>query len=256
MSNVATRPRGRPRSRAGPMRHPNRLAALRERLGLTQEEVSAAAQISPSYYGELERGVRRLNADLARRLGQVLRCAPGDLLAADTAASVPLAVIVAGAFAEPPASFELSAPYPLLPAPRRLAQPEACIAAEIADDSADLDYPAGSTLFIRTVAADGESLALGSKIVVRFSRSATAGGLGTRTTHEVLYGRLERSAAGDLVLATRSRSREIPGHLVIRREGAHRLEEPGATPPAAEYRAADGDEAVILGTVVFSWRPE
>jgi transcriptional regulator with XRE-family HTH domain len=260
-SSNPLRRRGRPRSRAGPLRYPNRLAELRERLGLTQEEIAAAAAISPSYYGELERGMRRLNADLAQRLHGVLRCLPGDLLGSDASPSVPLQVVVAGAFAERPDRFELPEPYLMLPAPRRLAEPEACVAAEVADDSADLDYPAGSTLFIRKVAAGGDTLPLGSKVVVRFERQAAAGGLGPPATHEVLYGRLALGAAGDLLLSTRSRSREIPKNLTIRPAAPRRgLEEhdAAAAPRQAtvDYLATDGDEAVILGTVVFSWRPE
>src|SRR2546421_8993516 len=59
--------RGRPPKNTGPPRYVNRLRELRQRLGLSQQEVAVQAGISAAYYGALERGGKRINADTAPR---------------------------------------------------------------------------------------------------------------------------------------------------------------------------------------------
>ena len=49
-----------------------------------------------AYYGALERGDKRINADTARQLQRPLRCAVGDLLAG-AGVSVPLRFAIAAA---------------------------------------------------------------------------------------------------------------------------------------------------------------
>jgi len=65
--------RGRPPTITGARRYPNRLRELRARRGLLQQGVAAAAGISIAYYGALERGDKRINADTAERLCRPLR---------------------------------------------------------------------------------------------------------------------------------------------------------------------------------------
>src|SRR5579864_104822 len=79
--NYQMRSRGRPQTITGPRRYPNRLGELRRNSGLSQQGVAVAAGISIAYYGALERGDKRINADTANRLVAPLRCAAGDLLA-------------------------------------------------------------------------------------------------------------------------------------------------------------------------------
>ena len=87
-----TKPRGRPPKKSGPPRYANRLRELRQRLGMSQQEVANAARISSAYYGALERGDKRINADTAQRLQIPLRCSVSDLLAGSRGVSVPSAL--------------------------------------------------------------------------------------------------------------------------------------------------------------------
>jgi len=81
----------------GARRYPSRLHELREARGLSQQAVAALAGISGAYYGALERGDKRINADTAERLSQALRCAQSDLLGGGQGVSVPLVMAVAAA---------------------------------------------------------------------------------------------------------------------------------------------------------------
>ena len=111
--------RGRPPKNTGPPRYVSRLRELRQRLGMSQQEVAAQSGISAAYYGALERGDKRINADTAQRLHTPLRCAVSDLLAGTRGISVPLRFAVAAAEANSrPDSFDLSEPYEMLHAGR------------------------------------------------------------------------------------------------------------------------------------------
>src|SRR5258707_480638 len=96
------RGRGRPPTVTGARRYPNRLRELRDARGLPQQAVAAMAGISGAYYGALERGDKRINADTAERLSQSLRCAPGDLLGGAQGLSLPVgAKVLVRFFLEP-----------------------------------------------------------------------------------------------------------------------------------------------------------
>ncbi|HTV89627.1 MAG TPA: helix-turn-helix transcriptional regulator [Stellaceae bacterium] len=250
--------RGRPPKFAGERRYPNRLRELRARLASSQQNIAAAAGISLAYYGALERGDKRINADTAQRLQRALRCAAGDLLAGTTAAAVPLRYAVAAAESESrPAALELPEPWEWLPA-GRLAEPQDCVAAEIADDSADLDFVRGTILFFRPPAAT--PLQLGARIVCRFFLDADDDGP-ARRTHEILYGVLDQTILGDLVLISRSRNRLIPRNALIQAQQFTRaglaeaplaLRRPGG---AIAYVPHPGDAGEILGVVVYAAGP-
>jgi len=256
------RSRGRPSSNTGPRRYPNRLGELRRRLGLTQHAVAQQAGISVAYYGALERGDKRINADTARRLHMPLRCAIGDLLAGGGAVSVPLRFAIAAAEAEArPATYDLPEPQEWLQ-PGRLEDPVECFAAQIFDGSADVDFPRDTVLFARPVGAPAR-VPIGAKIVVRFYLEP--GNDGPRRTHEILYGILDQNVVGDLVLITRTRNPLIPRHALIRSAPAPRsglgagLGERPLVPPARDgtitYAPSPEDPAEILGIVVYAMGP-
>jgi transcriptional regulator with XRE-family HTH domain len=265
--------RGRPPKKTGPPRYANRLRELRQRLGLSQQEVATAAGISSAYYGALERGDKRINADTAQRLHAPLRCSVSDLLSGTRGVSVPVRFAIAAA--EPGGrldSFELPEPHERLQ-PGRVAEPEECFAAEIADDSADRDFASGTVLLLRPPAALREPLRAGAKVVARFFLDGDAGGdrgrdaggdTGgdvRRATYEVLYGILDRNILGDLMLITRTRNRLIPRHALIRAAASARSgpSESAAAESARDgtidYRHSPADPAEILGVVVYAMGP-
>jgi transcriptional regulator with XRE-family HTH domain len=261
--------RGRPPKKTGPPRYANRLRELRQRLGLSQQEVATGAGISSAYYGALERGDKRINADTAQRLHAPLRCSVSDLLSGTRGVSVPVRFAIAAA--EPGGrldSFELPEPHERLQ-PGRVAEPEQCFAAEIADDSADRDFAPGTVLLLRPPAALHEPLRAGAKVVARFFLDGDGGGDAgcdtggdvCRATYEVLYGILDRNILGDLMLITRTRNRLIPRHALIRAAASARS---GPSESAAAESARDGtidyrhspeDPAEILGVVVYAMGP-
>ena len=254
---VPMKSRGRPPKSTGPPRYANRLRQLRQRLGLSQQEVATQAGISSAYYGALERGDKRINADTAQRLHGPLRCAVSDLLTGTRGVSVPLRFAIAAAEASTrPDSFDLPEPNERLQ-PGRVAEPEECFAAEIVDDSADRDFAPGTVLFLRPLARLREPLRAGAKVVARFFLD----GNGERATHEILYGILDQNILGDLVLITRTRNRLIPRHALIR---ATATPGPGldearkaqwAHHGTIDYQPRPGDPAELLGVVVYVMGP-
>jgi transcriptional regulator with XRE-family HTH domain len=254
------RSRGRPPKFVGERRYPNRLRELRARLGQPQQTVAAAAGISLAYYGALERGDKRINADTAQRLQRALHCAVGDLLAGAAAPAVPLRYAIAAAESEArPAAFDLPEPWEWLPA-GRLAEPQDCVAAEIADDSADLDFARGTVLFLRPIAALAAPLQLGTRIVCRFFLDPVSADDAPQT-HEILCGILDQNIFGDLVLVTRSRNRLVPRNAPIQAappargglaEASLALRRPGGT---IAYAPRAGDAAEILGLIVYAAGP-
>lgn len=254
------RGRGRPPKAVREPRYENCLRELRHRLGLSQQSVAALAEISLPYYGALERGERRINTDTARRLQTALRCAAGELFAGAPIGLAPLRCVVAAAESETrPASFELPEPFEWLQ-PGRLADPEGCFAAEVVDDSCDLDFARGTVLFVRPVSRLTEKLRLGAKIVVRFFIEPGRAG-GERPTLEILFGILDQNILGDLVLVTRTRNRLVPRHALIQSPlplGEGLAEAPLAMRPrggAVDYAPRAEDPAEILGIVVYAAGP-
>jgi transcriptional regulator with XRE-family HTH domain len=248
--------RGRPPKNTGPPRYVNRLRELRQRLGLSQQEVAAQDGISAAYYGALERGDKRINADTAQRMQAPLRCAVSDLLAGTRGVSVPLRFAIAAAESKRPENFDLPEPHEMLQ-PGRIAEPQDCFAAEIFDDSADLDFTGGTVLFLRPLAGLQEPLRAGVRVVARFLLDVD----GERRTHEILYGILDQNILGDLVLITRTRNRLIPRHALIHAAASPRsgLAE-GARPELSHDRTIDyqlrhDDPAEILGLVVYAMGP-
>lgn len=254
------RSRGRPPTITGARRYPNRLGELRRHRGLPQQSVAAAAGISVAYYGALERGDKRINADTAERLSGPLGCAPGDLLAGAQGVSVPLTTAVAAAEAEArPPAYDLPPPHERLQS-GRLDNPENCFAAEVFDDSADLDFERGTILFVRNLTPVPEPLAVGAKVLARFYLDPDGDG-DARATHEVLYGILDRNIVGDLVLITRTHNRLIPRNAPIQTAAPERsgfAERPLALMPrggTVAYEKRPGDPAEILGVVVYAMGP-
>jgi transcriptional regulator with XRE-family HTH domain len=253
------RARGRPPTITGTRRYPNRLRELRRHGGLSQQSVAAAAGISVAYYGALERGDKRINTDTAERLARPLRCAVGDLLAGVRGGSVPLSAAVAAAESEArPELFDLPEPHERLRS-GRLTDPEGCFAAEIFDDSADLDFALGSIVFVRERAHLQGPLRAGDKVLVRFYLEPSGGE--APPTHEILYGILDQNIVGDLVLITRTRNRLLPRNALIQSAAPSRsglAERPMALmqrDAEIDYEPRPGDPAEILGLVVYAMGP-
>jgi transcriptional regulator with XRE-family HTH domain len=254
------RGRGRPPTMTAARRYPNRLRELREACRLSQQGVAAAAGISAAYYGALERGDKRINADTAARLAGPLRCGVGELLGGGQGASVPLMIAVAAAESEArPPAYDLPEPHERLQ-PGRLAEAEKCFAAELFDDSADIDFAAGTVLFVRRLTPLPASVPIGAKVLTRFFLDPP-GVAGERTTHEILYGILDRTIVGDLVLITRTRNRLVPRNLLIQ-SGASRgpgLAERAPVLLSREttvlYEPRADDPAELLGVVVYAMGP-
>lgn len=252
--------RGRPPTITGARRYPNRLRELRQHSGLSQQGVAAAAGISIAYYGALERGDKRINTDTANRLAGPLRCTIGDLLSGAQGVSVPLLIAVAAAESEGyPAHFNLPEPHERL-RPGRLADPEDCVAAEILDDSADLDFERGTILFARERPHLRSPLRAGDKVLVRFYLDPAAAN-GAGSTHEILYGILDQNIVGDLVLITRTSNRLVPRNALIqsatpgRPRFAERAPDPMLRAAAIDYEPRPGGPAEILGVVVYAMGP-
>jgi len=245
------RSRGRPATLTRERRYPNRLRILRERLGLSQQIAAAAAEMSGAYYGALERGDKRINADTAQRLSKVLHCAAGDLLAG-AGLSVPLVMVVAAAESQGRHNgYDLPEPYERLHA-HRLADSENCVAAELLDDSANIDFEAGTVLFIRPLPLSQTGVLVGTSVLVRFFLGPTSD-RGDRHTHEILYGILDRTIVGDLVLITRTQNRLIPRHMLIQSAADRRGPAERATVVA--YEPHPDDPAELLGTVIYAMGP-
>src|SRR5947207_14070038 len=120
--------RGRPPKNPGPPLYASRLRELRQRLGLSQQEVASTAAISSAYYGALERGDKRINADTAQRLHIPLRCSVSDLLSGSCGISVPVRFVIAAADSgNRPDSFDRPEPHEMVQ-PGRLQKPEHCFA--------------------------------------------------------------------------------------------------------------------------------
>ena len=254
------RARGRPPKLVGARRYPNCLRELREGAALSQQAVAAAAGMSGAYYGALERGDKRINADTAERLCHALGCTAADLLTGARGGLVPIVLAVAAMeSSNRPQSFDLSQPYERL-RPGHLADAADCIATEISDDSADLDFAPGTLLVLRDLKRSQSMLQAGAKVVVRFYLDPPRPDEAPRT-QEILYGILDRNILGDLVLITRSRNRRIPRHAVIQSAAPvppslvdHDTEPPSRDIPFAYSPRAD-DAAVIIGTVVYAMGP-
>jgi transcriptional regulator with XRE-family HTH domain len=252
------RRRGRPPIMTGARRYPNRLRALREACGLSQQAVAATAGISGAYYGALERGDKRINADIATRLAAPLRCRPSELLEGGQAVSVPLMIAVAAAdSATRPPAYDLPEPHERLPV-RSLADAAKCFAVELFDDSADVDFAAGTILVARRIEPLPATVPVGARALARFFLDPRAPG-GNRETHEILYGILDRTVVGDLVLITRTRNRRIPRHLLIQSASPSATAEwPRTLTPRAEtmaYEPRADDPGELLGIVVYAMGP-
>ncbi len=226
---------------------------------MSQQAVAALAGISGAYYGALERGDKRINVDTAERLSQSLRCAPSDLLGGPQGISVPLVIAVAAAEAETrPPDHDLPEPYERL-RPRGVPQAENCFAAEVFDDSADVDFEPGTILFVRRLGPEASVLA-GAKVLVRFFLEPATDGR-PRKTHEILYGILDRNIVGDLVLITRTANRLIPRNALIQSAAPTRTgfaERAIALLPREVrivYDPRPDDPAELLGLVIYAMGP-
>lgn len=227
---------------------------------MSQQAVAAAAGISGAYYGALERGDKRINADTAARLAPPLRCQVGELLSGGSGVSIPLVFSVAAAESEArPAEYDLPQPHERLQ-PRRLAEPEKCFAAELFDNSADIDFAPGTIFFARRLLPVPAAVPVGAKVLARFFLDQTANG-DARATHEILYGILDRNIVGDLVLITRTQNRMVPRNLLIQSATPSRAGLAERAPALLSrdttviYESRSDDPGELLGVVVYAMGP-
>ena len=141
-SRTPGRPRGRPPT-TRPGRYSNNLRPLRERAGLTQEQVAARIGWDINTYGAKERGERRINLDEIPILAPAVEAEPGEIL---SGAPVKLrGLLEVREYVGPggeilPIEGELQE----IELPRGLAE-DAAVAIEVRDDSL---YPLGSNGWI------------------------------------------------------------------------------------------------------------
>lgn len=226
--------------------------------GLSQAALGEAVGISQPHIGSLERGTRRLTLGVAAKLAAALDCAPADLMAGADGLSVPLTLAIAFHHSEErPADFDMAEPHRRIQAPPRLAAPERCFAAEVADTSCDRLYPPGSLLICREV-EPGHEVKVGARAVVRrFVAPGEDDG-----TFEVLVGVIDRTITGDVVLLLQSTDRTAPASVPVqtRSSAPFRLSESQVArlPRAASFtwEPRPGDAGAILGTVAWALMPE
>ncbi|MDP6688691.1 MAG: helix-turn-helix transcriptional regulator [Alphaproteobacteria bacterium] len=236
----------------------NRLRMIREKRGLSVDQLAQRVGASRSKIYKLENGSQRLTDLWITRLAAALDAAPADFLSAG-GPSIPVSHYISAAFSDL-ASFDMPQPIEQLSPPRRLSRPEDCLACEVHDDSCDGIYPKGSLVILRRTSGLTKPLKPGDRIVVRHYIDNMDDG----RVMEILLGHLGRNNAGDLVLLTRSNNRQLPATITIRRAGppdASLAEAQGKFVPAddaalAGYRPEGDDQAEILGVVAMVIQPE
>lgn len=238
--------RGRPLTPLDETRPVPRVRFWRERLKLSQADVADILGVSQPQVGRIERGENALELPHAQRLAQAWNLAPTDLLPGGPP-TVPLRYRIAAR-----GGGALAAPFERVPAPRHAAEPEDCFAADVADDSADrLNYPRGSTLFVRERAALAKGLARGDKVLVAVFAGTRDGG----QVEAGLAGSLTTTALGDILVLTKSSDRGVPPAVVVREAAAAPrmgLAERQAVFVGAEtvdYRPREDDTSEILGRI-------
>lgn len=248
------RRRGRPLSDPAGS-YPNRVLAWRVKRGLTQEALGALVGLDHRTVGKIEKARQGMSVEQLQIFARALDVAPENLLVGGPAASLPLRYTVRGFEAEGGPA-ECARPFDYFPAPARLAEPEACFAVTVDDDSADRLYPAGSTLIVRKLARPA-ALRAGQKVLVRRFVDRR-----DQETMEVLVGILQRGALGDIEVSLRTNNRRLAGSVPVRRSGvASGLSEryaDAAAPAdgAIDYVPLTGDDAEILGVVAMAITPE
>lgn len=250
-------PRGRPPTKIEPPRYPENLIMLAERVkaGLSQDDVAEKAGLSSGYYGDIERGRKRLNTDTARLIRKVLPITGLFEVAINT--TIPVRYIVGAESSNIWQDVGIGETGKMAPTNEKLQAIKDCFAVEIGDESADLDYPRETTLYLRPI-IPGEVLPIRCPILARFYKTPRSP---DSAPSELLYGLLDRTAVGDIVLLTRSATTQLPSGKLIQ-SGSERLRAVSARlvnaipqPPMIEYTARPDDPAEILGIVVYALMP-
>lgn len=239
-----------------------RLRTLRERAGLSLKEAAAAISEASGRkwpwqnVQRRETGDTRVTVDELPLFAAVYGVTIAELLQAPETTGSTVAVLetVQSAFAEAPAVAD-NVPAEIA-LPTRLQYPERAFGVYVADDSADLLYPAGSLLIAER--PNGGALKVGCRVIVRHFATDRAAG----DTMETLVGALDRTTSGDVIVSLRSRDRRLPTSIAVRRAPISRFLGEGNNLPPADmiqlfaYRPQPTDEAEILGVVVYAITPE
>lgn len=240
--------KGRPQEPLDESRAP-RVRFWRNRREKSQKDVAEFLGLSQPQVARIERGESALEIENARRLAEFLDVAPSDLYR-DGAPTLPLRYRVGLALAG--AAPAIAGRAERLAAPPRLAQPEDCFFAELVDASADrIGWPPGTFLAVREREALAAPLHRGDRVLVAvYDGPREAGAL-----RHALAGELTPTALGDLLVLTRSSSRDVPPAIVIRASAAAPamgLAERQAVylhTDAVDYAPRASDEAEILGRI-------
>lgn len=245
--------KGRPQEPLDEAKAP-RVRFWRNRREKSQKEIAEFLGLSQPQVARIERGERALEIDNARRLAEFLEVAPSDLYR-DGAPTMPLRYR-AGLALGPGQAPAIAGRLERLAAPPRLASPEDCFFAEVADASADrLGWPAGTFLAVRDRAALAAPLHRGDRVLVAVYDGPRGAAPPAARIRHVLAGELTPTALGDVIVLMRSSSRDVPPAVVIRASAAA----PGMGiadrqaialhTDAVDYAPRPTDEAEILGRV-------
>jgi len=236
----------------------NQIRTIRERRGLSVDQLARRVGASRSKLYKLENGSQRLTDVWINRLAAALDAAPGDFLATG-GPSIAVSQYISAAFSEL-TSFHIPPPLEQLSPPRRLSRAEDCLACEVHDDSCDGLYPTGSLVILRRPDKLQRPLKRGDRIVVRHFVEDKSDG----RVMEILLGYFDRTVTGDLDLLTRSSNRQLPGAVTIRRaviaqaglqdaQGRFSHEDDVSF---SDFQVHADDQAEIMGVVAMVIQPE
>lgn len=232
-----------------------RVRERREAAGLSQPRLAALLPWGDAAQQKLSRieiGATKLIWTDAENLAAALGCAPLAFFV-EGGADVPLLyrVGIHRAKDDDPA---FAAPQERVQPPRSLHRPEECFAAEQVDDTAiGLNYPEGTTYFVRRATAIAGGPQLGDRVLVaRHIRRA-----GERRLYQVLCGTLETTTAGDYLVLPMSADPEVPPAVVVRA----RPRPPGLADALAPYTVGPSsmqpeNEAELLGRIEAATVPQ
>lgn len=217
------------------------------------------------HVGKLERGELELKVSQLPAFAEALKIGVADLLPHDAgrgmaADSVPLVGDVCVRDVDAPAP-ERGADADRVPLAAPLPDADQCFAVMLVDSSADELFGPGTILVCRELPQATTRLRLGTKLVIR--RYAT--NVATGDVLDLLFGTLDRSSQGALLVTLHSHDRSVPEVVRLRPrgrptltaiEGGTAFEYAAELTQLIDYQIEPHDLAEILGTVEAAWTPQ
>lgn len=151
------------------MKYPNRIAALRNDAGLTQEQAADAMGMSLGGYRKLEYGERRLKAEQITAAARAFNVSEADVLLSNKTVAG-MGYIGAGATIEP--DFEQTPPEGLFTVELPFAVPEGLVAFEVKGDSMLPRYDDGDVVLVYVEQQRATEMLLGEEVAVRTTSGA------------------------------------------------------------------------------------